>query len=157
MSDSFLLDVNGRPVSVDTEPRTSLLDVLRNHLGLKAAKFGCGQTLCGACTVWVDDQPAYACDLPVEAVGDRKVRTLESLGTESAPHPLQRAFIDEQAGQCGYCLPGILMRAAAFLRDHPQQPTRAEVAEALDPHLCRCGSQQRIVNAVLRAAAEAGP
>ena len=157
MSDSFLLDVNGRPVSVDTEPRTSLLDVLRNHLGLKAAKFGCGQTLCGACTVWVDDRPAYACDLPVEAVGDRKVRTLESLGTESAPHPLQRAFIDEQAGQCGYCLPGIIMRAAAFLRDHPQQPTRAEVAEALDPHLCRCGSQQRIVNAVLRAAAEAGP
>jgi nicotinate dehydrogenase subunit A len=156
MSDGFSLNVNGRQVSVDTEPRTSLLDVLRNHLGLKAAKFGCGQTLCGACTVWVDDRPAFACDLPVEAVGDRKVRTLESLGTESAPHPLQRAFIDGQAGQCGYCLPGIIMRAAAFLRDHPAPPTRAEVAEALDPHLCRCGSQQRIVNAVLQAAAEAG-
>jgi nicotinate dehydrogenase subunit A len=156
MSDRFLLNVNGRPVSVDTEPRTSLLDVLRNHLGLKAAKFGCGQTLCGACTVWVDDRPAYACDLPVEAIGDRNVRTLESLGTESAPHPLQRAFIDGQAGQCGYCLPGIIMRAAAFLRDHPARPNRADVAAALDPHLCRCGSQQRIIDAVLRAAAEAG-
>jgi nicotinate dehydrogenase subunit A len=149
----FLLNVNGEQVSADTEPRTSLLTVLRNHLGLKAAKFGCGQTLCGACTVWVDDRPVYACDLPVEAVGDGKVRTLESLGTESDPHPLQRAFLDGQAGQCGYCLPGIIMRAAAFLRDHPA-PTRDEVAEALDPNLCRCGSQQRIVSAVLDVAAQ---
>ena len=149
----FRLNVNGEQVSADTEPRTSLLIVLRNHLGLKAAKFGCGQTLCGACTVWVDDCPAYACDLPVEAVGDRKIRTLESLGTESAPHPLQRAFVEGQAGQCGYCLPGVIMRAAAFLRDHPA-PTRTEVAEVLDANLCRCGSQQRIVSAVLRVAAE---
>jgi nicotinate dehydrogenase subunit A len=88
----------------------------------------------------------------VEAVGDRKVRTLESLGSESDPHPLQRAFLDGQAGQCGYCLPGIIMRAAAFLRDHPA-PTRTQVAEALDPNLCRCGSQQRIVSAVLDVAA----
>jgi nicotinate dehydrogenase subunit A len=149
----FQLNVNGEQVSAETEPRTSLLAVLRNHLGLKAAKFGCGQSLCGACTVWVDDRPVYACDLPVEAVGDGKVRTLESLGTESDPHPLQRAFLDRQAGQCGYCLPGIIMRAAAFLRDHPA-PTRAEVAEALDANLCRCGSQQRIVGAVLDAAAQ---
>ena len=92
----------------------------------------------------------------VEAVGAAKVRTLESLGTESAPHPLQRAFVEGQAGQCGYCLPGIIMRAAAFLRDHPA-PSRAEVSEALDPNLCRCGSQQRIVNAVLQAATEMVP
>jgi nicotinate dehydrogenase subunit A len=151
----FLINVNGEQARVDVEPRTSLLTVLRNDLGLKAAKFGCGQTLCGACTVWLDDRPVYACDLPVEAVGDGRVRTLESLGTESAPHPLQRAFVEEQAGQCGYCLPGIIMRAAAFLRDHPA-PSRAEVADALDPNLCRCGSQQRIVSAVLRAATEAG-
>jgi nicotinate dehydrogenase subunit A len=152
---TFRLNVNGAQVTADTEPRTSLLTVLRNHLGLKAAKFGCGKTLCGACTVWVDDRPAYACDLPVEAIGDRKVRTLEALGTESEPHPLQRAFIEGQAGQCGYCLPGIIMRAAAFLRDHPAPPTRAEVAEALDPNLCRCGSQQRIINAVLHVASQA--
>jgi len=150
----FLIDVNGEQARVDVEPRTPLLTVLRNDLGLKAAKFGCGQTLCGACTVWLDDRPVYACELPVEAVGDGKVRTLESLGTEADPHPLQRAFVEGQAGQCGYCLPGIIMRAAAFLRDHPL-PSPAEVAEALDPHLCRCGSQQRIVNAVLRAATEA--
>jgi nicotinate dehydrogenase subunit A len=150
----FRLSVNGEQVSADTEPRTSLLTVLRNHLGLKAAKFGCGQTLCGACTVWVDGRPAYACDIPIEAVGSSKVRTLESLGSEAEPHPLQQAFIEGQAGQCGYCLPGIIMRAAAFIRDHPA-PTRAEVAEALDPNLCRCGSQQRIISAVLNVASEA--
>jgi nicotinate dehydrogenase subunit A len=149
------LNVNGKQVSVDTEPRTSLLTFLRNHLGLKAAKFGCGQGLCGACTVWLDDRPVCACDIPVEAVGDGKVRTLESLGSEADPHPLQRALIEGQAGQCGYCLPGIIMRAAAFLRDHPA-PTRAEVAEALDPNLCRCGSHQRIISAVLHVASEAG-
>src|SRR6202021_4285252 len=108
----FLTNVNGEQARVDTEPQTSLLTVLRNDLGLKAAKFGCGQTLCGACTVWVDDRPVYACDLPVESVGDGEVRTLESLRTESAPHPLQRAFVEEQAGRGGYCPPGILSRRA---------------------------------------------
>jgi nicotinate dehydrogenase subunit A len=144
------LRVNGEQVRADTEPGTPLLTVLRNHLGLKAAKFGCGQSLCGACTVWVDGRPTYSCDFPVEVVGDSEIRTLESLGTESEPHPLQRAFLDGQVGQCGYCLPGIIMRAAAFLRDHPA-PSRADVAEALDPNLCRCGSHQRIIDAVLRA------
>ena len=148
------LRVNGAQVRADTEPGTPLLTVLRNHLGLKAAKFGCGQSLCGACTVWVDGRPTYSCDFPVGVVGDSEVRTLESLGTEAEPHPLQRAFVDGQAGQCGYCLPGIIMRAAAFLRDHPA-PSRPEVAQALDPNLCRCGSHQRIIDAVLRAAREA--
>lgn len=144
------LHVNGEAVVVDTEPATPLLTVLRNHLGLKAAKFGCGMSLCGACTVWVGGRPAYACDIPVETLEDKEIRTLESLGTASEPHPLQAAFLEEQAGQCGYCLPGIIMRAAAFLRDH-SAPSRAEVAAALDPNLCRCGSHQRIVDAVLRA------
>lgn len=148
---TFDLQVNGERVTVETEPSAPLLTVLRNHLGLKAAKFGCGMSLCGACTVWVGGRAMYSCDLPVEAVGDSDVRTLESLGTEADPHPLQQAFIDGQVGQCGYCLPGILMRAAAFLRDNPA-PSRPEVAEALDPNLCRCGSHQRIVDAVLRAA-----
>ena len=148
------LRVNGEQVRADTEPGTPLLTVLRNHLGLKAAKFGCGQSLCGACTVWVDGRPTYSCDFPVEVVGDSEVRTLEALGTESQPHPLQQAFVEGQAGQCGYCLPGIIMRAAAFLRDHPT-PSRTEVIEALDPNLCRCGSHQRIIDAVLRAAREA--
>jgi nicotinate dehydrogenase subunit A len=149
----FRLRVNGEQVCADTEPSTTLLTVLRNHLGLKAAKFGCGQSLCGACTVWVDGRPTYSCDFPVEVVGSSEVRTLESLGTESEPHPLQQAFVDGQVGQCGYCLPGIIMRAAAFLRDHPA-PSRTEVSAALDPNLCRCGSQQRIIDAVLRAAQE---
>ena len=163
------LRVNGEQVRADIEPGTPLLTVLRNYLGLKAAKFGCGQSLCGACTVWVDGRPTYSCDFPVEVVGDNlngittvnllgdsEIRTLESLGTESEPHPLQRAFLDGQAGQCGYCLPGIIMRAAAYLRDHPA-PSRADVAEALDPNLCRCGSHQRIIDAVLRAGRAGAP
>ncbi|WP_216892935.1 (2Fe-2S)-binding protein [Nocardia alni] len=150
----FRLRVNGEPAEVDTEPDAPLLTVLRNHLGLKAAKFGCGMSLCGACTVWVEGRPTYSCDVPVETLGDHEIRTLESLGTATEPHPLQQAFLDEQAGQCGYCLPGIIMRAAAFLRDHPA-PSRAEVARALEPNLCRCGSHQRIIDAVLRAGQEA--
>jgi nicotinate dehydrogenase subunit A len=147
---TFQLHVNGEAVSVETESNTSLLIALRNHLGLKAAKFGCGLSLCGACTVWMDGRPVYSCDIPVGAVGDQEIRTLEAMGTESDPHPLQRAFIEGQVGQCGYCLPGIIMRAAALLRDHPA-PSRAEVVEALDTNLCRCGSHQRIVDAVVQA------
>lgn len=148
---TYLLTVNGDRREVHTEPGTSLLMVLRNHLGLVAAKFGCGIGLCGACSVWVDGHPTPSCDLPVEYAAGKDVTTLEGLGDESRPHPLQTAFLDHQAGQCGYCLSGILMNAAALLRDTPA-PARDQVIAALDRNLCRCGTHQRIVDAVLAAA-----
>ena len=148
---TYRLEVNGRSEPVDAEPGTSLLLVLRNALGLTGAKFGCGQGLCGACTVWVDGHPTPSCDQPVDYVGERPVRTVEDLAVDDGPGPLQAAFLDEQAAQCGYCIPGILMTAAALLRDNPA-PSRGDVVEALDKHLCRCGSHERIVRAVLAAA-----
>jgi nicotinate dehydrogenase subunit A len=145
------LNVNGRPYEVDVEPDTPLLLVLRNALGLTGAKFGCGQGLCGACTVWIDGHPTPSCDQPVEYVGERPVHTVEDLASDDGePGPLQSAFLAEQAAQCGYCIPGILMSAAALLRDNPR-PTRDDVVTALDRHLCRCGSHERIVRAVLAA------
>jgi nicotinate dehydrogenase subunit A len=145
------LVVNGEDREVDVAEGTTLLHVLRNHLGLRAAKFGCGEGLCGACTVWVDGHPTPSCDLPVEAVGDRPVRTLEGLGDGPTPHPLQEAFLRHQAAQCGYCTAGLLMRGAALLRDDPA-PDRGAVCAGLDRHLCRCGSHQRVVAAVLDVA-----
>jgi nicotinate dehydrogenase subunit A len=148
----YRLDVNGRPYDVDVEPDTPLLLVLRNALGLTGAKFGCGAGLCGACTVWIDGHPTPSCDQPVEYVEDRPIRTVEDLSDdEGEPGPLQSAFLAEQAAQCGYCIPGILMSAAALLRDNPT-PSRDDVVAALDRHLCRCGSHERIVRAVLAAA-----
>ena len=150
--DSRELTVNGATERViDIPSDTSLLEVLRNDLGLKSPKFGCGLGLCGACTVLVDGHPTYACDTPVDYVGLAQVETLEGLGTEDAPHALQAAFLDLQAGQCGYCVSGIIMTATALLRTNPQ-PTRDEVSAALDRNLCRCGTQQRFVDAVLAAA-----
>jgi nicotinate dehydrogenase subunit A len=150
--ESYELTVNGRGEHVaGIPPDTSLLEVLRNDLDLKSPKFGCGLGLCGACTVLVDGRPTYACDTPVEYVGAAEVETLEGLGTEDAPHALQVAFLEVQAGQCGYCISGILMNAAALLRTNPR-PTRDEVSTALDRNLCRCGTQQRFVDAVLLAA-----
>lgn len=151
MHESHTLHVNGRTEQVDIPPDTSLLEVLRNDLELKSPKFGCGLGLCGACTVLVDGRATYACDTPVAQVGDAQVETLEGLGTPAAPHALQTAFLDLQAGQCGYCVSGILMTATALLRHHPH-PTHDEVAAALDRHLCRCGTQQRFIDAVLAAA-----
>jgi nicotinate dehydrogenase subunit A len=151
VADTYRLDVNGRSRDVEAEPGTSLLLVLRNALGLTGAKFGCGQGLCGACTVWLDGFPTPSCDQPVEYVGERAVRTVEDLSDDGAPGPLQRSFLDGQAAQCGYCIPGIVMSAAALLRDNPA-PTRDDVTAALDRHLCRCGAHERIVNAVLSAA-----
>jgi nicotinate dehydrogenase subunit A len=148
---TFRLDVNGRATEVRADPDTPLLLVLRNALGLTGAKFGCGVGLCGACTVWIDGHPTPSCDQPVEYVGDRPIRTVEDLGDGDEPGPLQSAFLDEQAAQCAYCIPGILMSAAALLRDNPN-PTRDDVVAALDRHLCRCGSHERIVRAVLAAA-----
>jgi nicotinate dehydrogenase subunit A len=148
---TFRLDVNGRATEVRADPDTPLLLVLRNALGLTGAKFGCGVGLCGACTVWIDGHPTPSCDQPVEYVGDRPIRTVEDLSDGDEPGPLQSAFLDEQAAQCAYCIPGILMSAAALLRDNPN-PTRDDVVAALDRHLCRCGSHERIVRAVLAAA-----
>lgn len=146
------LAVNGRAVAVAVDPATPLLDVLRNHLDLKGSRYGCGLEQCGACMVLIDGQAAYSCALEVGSVASRSVVTIEGLGTQGAPHPLQRAFQEEQAGQCGYCLSGIIVSAAALLRRNPS-PTRADIVAALDKHLCRCGAHTRIIAAVQKAAA----
>jgi len=144
------LEINGKPVSIDAEPDTPLLYVLRDDLKLNAAKFGCGLGQCGACTVLVDGEPTLSCVTPIELLEGKKVTTLEGLGTAQAPGVLQRAFIEEQAAQCGYCIPGMMMRAAALLKKVPK-PTDAQIREALVPNLCRCGTHMRIIRAVRRA------
>ena len=149
---NITLTVNGEARSVGAPESTSLLEVLRNHLGLMGTRYGCGLEQCGCCMVLVDDQPAYACTREVGTVAGRTVTTIEGLGSQAKPHPLQQAFLDEQAGQCGYCLSGILISAKALLDRNPN-PSRAEVVAALDKHLCRCGAHQRILRAVERAAA----
>jgi len=152
MNKTFELTINGQPRRVEADEDTPLLAVLRNHLNLKAARFGCGHEQCGACMVLVDGEPVYSCTRPVSAVLGKTVVTLEGLGTAEAPHPLQEAFLAEQAGQCGYCLSGILISAKALLDKNPS-PSRRDIAAALDPHLCRCGAHNRIIRAVERAAA----
>ena len=147
---SIGIAVNGKAHEVDAAATTTLLEVLRNHLGLAGTRYGCGLEQCGACMVLVDGQPAYACTREAGTVAGRSVTTIESLGTPDKPHPLQQAFLDEQAGQCGYCLSGIIMSAKALLDRNPA-PTRAEIVTALDKHLCRCGAHQRIIRAVERA------
>jgi nicotinate dehydrogenase subunit A len=144
--------VNGEPRKIGVPQAASLLDVLRNHLGLMGTRYGCGLEQCGCCMVLVDGQPTYACTCDVAIVIGRSVTTVEGLGTPAGPHPLQQAFLDEQAGQCGYCLSGILMSAKALLDRNPR-PSRADIVTALDKHLCRCGAHQRILRAVERAAA----
>lgn len=145
--------VNGRQELVLTEPDTALLYVLRNHLGLKGTRFGCGLGLCGSCFVLLDGQPAYSCDTPMWAVAGREVTTVEGLGTPERPHPVARSIVDAQAAQCGYCISGIVVAAAALLAAD-DDPSEADVRTALDGNLCRCGSHNRIVRAVLAAAAE---
>lgn len=147
---AIALTVNGSACSVDVPDTTTLLEVLRNHLGLMGTRYGCGLEQCGACMVLVDGQPAYACTREAGTVAGRSVATVESLGTTDNPHPLQQAFLEEQAGQCGYCLSGIIMSAKALL-DRTPNPTRAEIVAVLDRHLCRCGAHQRIIRAVERA------
>ena len=146
------LTVNGSEVAVAADPDTPLLDVLRNHLGLVGAKFGCGLEQCGCCMVLVDGRPEKSCGKAVSTVAGKQVVTIEGLGTRDRPHPLQQAFLDEQAGQCGYCLPGILVSASALLANNPA-PSRDEIVAALDPHLCRCGIHNRVIRAVQKAAA----
>ena len=149
---STRLIVNGSTVSVTADGDTPLLDVLRNHLGLTGTKFGCGQEQCGCCMVLVDGRPEKSCGKALSTVAGREIVTIEGLGTRDRPHPLQAAFLDEQAGQCGYCLAGILISARALL-DRNLSPSRVQIAEALDDNICRCGSHTRILRAVERGAA----
>jgi nicotinate dehydrogenase subunit A len=148
----IFLTVNGSTVSVTADGETQLLDILRNHLGLIGTKFGCGLEQCGCCMVLVDGKPEKSCAKPVSTLTGKEIVTIEGLGTPDRPHPLQQAFLDEQAGQCGYCLPGILISAKALLDQDPS-PSRAQIAAALDDNICRCGSHNRILRAVERAAA----
>jgi len=146
------LNVNGRPVSITIDdPDMPLLYALRDNLALKGPRFGCGLAQCGACTVHVDGRAVRSCVTPLSAIRSaQRVVTLEGLGTPQRPHPVQRAFIQEQAAQCGYCINGMIMESAAFLARN-RRPTEAQVKEALASNLCRCGTHARIVRAVLRA------
>ncbi len=144
------LTVNGRDHDIEEDPQTPLLYVLRGPLGLNGARFGCGLGQCGACTVLVDNRAVFSCLTPIALLSGRRITTLEGLGSAQHPGPLQQAFLSEQAAQCGYCIPGMIMRAQALLLENPA-PSEAEIRTALAPHLCRCGTQLRIVRAVLRA------
>jgi nicotinate dehydrogenase subunit A len=150
------LDVNGKMHSVDVSPDTPLLYVLRNDLGLHGPKFGCGLGQCGACTVIMDGKAVRSCILPVSRAAGRKIVTLEGLGSPEKPHPLQRAFIEEQAAQCGYCSNGMIMQSKELL-DRLPDPTEQEIRQALAANLCRCGTHNNIIRAVRRAAREMKP
>src|SRR5512140_2131137 len=150
---ALTLTVNGRRRTVPAAPETPLLYVLRNDLELNAAKFGCGLSQCGACTVVVDGKAVRSCTTPISSVAGKRITTVEGLGSEQKPHPLQKAFIEEQAAQCGYCIAGMIMSAKALLDAHPH-PDEAEIRRALAGNLCRCGTHNRIVRAVQRAARE---
>lgn len=145
-----VLTVNGLRREVDADPQTPLLYVLRDELGLTGPKFGCGLAQCGACTVTLGGTAVRSCVLPLSAVGDKPVVTVEGLGDDAHPGALQRAFIEEQAAQCGYCISGMIMSAHALLAQHPQ-PSDAQIREALQGNLCRCGTHLRILRAVKRA------
>jgi nicotinate dehydrogenase subunit A len=149
--ETYHLNVNGKVQSVEADNDTPLLYVLRDNLGMHGPKFGCGLGQCGACTVHMDGTAVRACVLPVASVGAAKIVTLEGLGTPEHPHPMQQAFIAEQAVQCGYCINGMIMTAAAFVATTPN-PTEDQVRDALDANLCRCGTHTRIIKAVQRAA-----
>jgi len=150
-AERFTFRVNGTEHSLEVDGKTPLLDVLRNTLGLKGTRFGCGTEQCGACCVLIEGHAVASCNMPLWAVEKKSVTTIEGLGRPEAPHLLQQAFIAEQAAQCGYCTSGMLMTAAALLERSPS-PSEAEVKQALDRNLCRCGCYNRIVRAVLRAA-----
>ena len=142
-----ILEVNGARREVTADPETPLLYVLRNDLQLKGSRYGCGAGFCGACMVIVDAKAVQSCDVPVSAVAGKSITTIEGIGTAAEPHPLQRAFVREQAAQCGYCVTGIIMSAKALLDANPA-PTDAELREALAGNLCRCGTHTRILKAI---------
>ncbi len=145
------LNVNGHTHSVAADPDTPLLYVLREELQLNAAKYGCGLGQCGACTVLVDGEPVFSCVIPILLLQGKEITTVEGLGTLEHPGPLQRAFIEEQAAQCGYCIPGMIVRAQALLQRNPQ-PSDEEIRTRMQPNLCRCGTHMRILRAIRRAA-----
>jgi nicotinate dehydrogenase subunit A len=147
---AITLNVNGTDQTIDSDPDTPLLYVLRNDLKLNAAKFGCGLGQCGACTVMVDGKAVLSCVTPVLLMEGRQVTTVEGLGTIDQPGPMQQAFIAEQAAQCGYCIPGMMMRAQALLQENPQADDQA-IRQALEFNLCRCGTHMRILRAIHRA------
>jgi aerobic-type carbon monoxide dehydrogenase small subunit (CoxS/CutS family) len=150
------LSVNGRTTVVDVDPATPLIYVLRNDLALNGPKLGCARAQCGACTVLVDGRAALSCQVKAGDLAGAQITTLEGLGTPETPHPLQAAFIAEQAAQCGYCTSGMIMQAAALLAERRPDLDEAAVAQALDHNLCRCGTQPRVVRAVMRAARQQG-
>ncbi len=149
----FEIHINGAKQRAEADADSPLLYVLRDQLGLHGPKFGCGLGQCGACTVHIDGQAVRSCVYPVSAVGSRKVTTLEGLGSSAKPSPLQQAFIDEQAAQCGYCINGMVMQAADLLARNPK-PSELQIREGLAMNLCRCGTHQRIVRAVQRASGQ---
>jgi aerobic-type carbon monoxide dehydrogenase small subunit (CoxS/CutS family) len=155
VSEEYSFVVNSRPVSVNADGAAPLLSVLRDELSLRGSKFGCGTEQCGACMVLIDGEPSFSCTRPIESLAGKRVTTVEGLASGGSLSPLQQAFVDEQAGQCGYCLSGILISAAALLARNPR-PSRSEIAAALDRHLCRCGVHNRIMRAVARAGASIG-
>ena len=158
MAEPVKLSINGTVLTIKAKAETPLLDVLRNELHLMASRFGCGVESCGACMVLVDGAPTYACTVAIDALAGKTITTLEGLGNAGRPHAVQQAFLELQAGQCGYCLSGIMISSKALLERNPK-PSRSEIAAALDKHLCRCGAHARILCAVQRAAellAEAG-
>ena len=155
MSGGYDFVVNGAPVHVETDGTKPLLSVLRDELALRGSRFGCGTEQCGACMVLIDGQPEYSCAREIQSLAGKTVTTVEGLSQNGKLHPLQQAFLDEQAGQCGYCLSGILISAAALLARNPR-PDRREIAAALDRHLCRCGMHNRVLRAVARAGAAMG-
>ena len=152
MSEGYSFVVNGRPVSLNADGTAPLLSVLRDNLGLRGTKFGCGTEQCGACMVLIDGKPEYSCSREFATVAGKAVTTVEGLSGDGALHPLQQTLLDEQAGQCGYCLSGILISAAALLAKN-RKPSRADIIAALDPHLCRCGIHNRVIRAVQKAGA----
>ena len=149
------LSVNGKARSVDTEPERPLLEVLREDLGLTGTKYGCGEGQCGSCTVLLDCKPTVSCVTTVRAAEGRKIVTIEGLAEGGTLHPVQQAFLDEGAVQCGYCTPGMVLQTVALLENHPK-PTDAQIVDGLNGHLCRCSDYQRIMAAVRRAAAVTG-
>jgi nicotinate dehydrogenase subunit A len=152
MAKTVQLTVNGQTQEITSAPDTPLIYVLRNELNLKGTRFGCGLEQCGSCMVLINGEPAQSCAREVGSLDGAEITSIEALGDQTAPHPLQQAFLEEQAGQCGYCLTGILISAKALLERNPE-PARHEIIQALDGHICRCGAHGRIIRAVEKAAA----
>ena len=153
MSETFQLRINGTSYSVDTDPQTSLLSVLRDQLDLTGSKYGCGEGQCGACTVLIDGNPRHSCVTPVGSVGKKQITTIEGLEKNGHLHPVQAAFLDEGAMQCAYCTSGMIMTAVAMLKSNPR-PTPEQVSQYMQGNVCRCGTHPRIVAAVLKASRE---